>query len=930
MVDILFAPAIVVGLFLFIVIAIIILRMGATPFGRRKQANTSASSKRSKKLRLPVFLFGIVAGMLVGAVIGYIVILRPDTNFVFPTTGNAQIKVTGTVLPPPTPTHNTGAGPKIRELTTNATEYLKGEIPQYEKFEITFQVDTTAQNLQFPYDPTPPPGLKPAMGISVDAHFTSDNWQTVFVQPAFYYQEFEHSPKDGEEWLYPTDNFTWKVRFAPHQEGEWQFKLTAQDASGLYETDTFSFAVAPSTNKGFIRVSQTDPRYFEFEDKTYFPALGYNFGIRADEDSFRTMSENGIQLIRTWLPSQLSIFGSAWSSPVPYGAAPWPSEPSARLNYDAASPFNLTPGVNPPLARPDSEVFLWLSHNETVSEDGNQWDFVPCAVWGWQSPQLPVKPNVDYRIRVRYKEQALTGPKVAGQPYGFAVKVGGWLWDEADETLRCYYPDAGTLLAASYSTTDNWSHYPDPENEGWQILEGRFNSEDRDFLGNLYLAIENASSGHVLVDYVWLEEDLGDGEYGPNVIHKPWMAFHQYFDQRNSYAFDRVLDLAAKYGIYLKLVILEKNDFILNIFEPDGTLSALPPYENSEPLFFGEGREIEGKTKIRWLQEAWWRYLQARWGYSPHIHSWELLNEGDPYDTLHYILVDELGKYLQESFIPQGQQTKHPNMHLVTTSFWHSFPNEFWSSPEYPYVDYADVHHYAQESNTAPFDYIYDLSDFYDAALISQQLSMFHGAKQPDGPGKPVIRGETGFIFDDADPFSQNVTDGLWLHNMIWAGINSGGLIESFWTGGRWISRFYEADSHDHRPMFRTYFNFIKDIPLNNGHYQEAAAAVSQPDLRVWGQKDLVNGQAHLWIQNKNHTWKNVLDGTSIPPVSGTITVPGFQANQTYTVEWWDTYQPDRSVQLINAETIRASPNGSIEINIEELTTDIAFKIVSP
>lgn len=49
----------------------------------------------------------------------------------------------------------------------------------------------------------------------------------------------------------------------------------------------------------------------------------------------------------------------------------------------------------------------------------------------------------------------------------------------------------------------------------------------------------------------------------------------------------------------------------------------------------------EEKTKIRWLLEAWWRYLQARWGYSPAIYSWELLNEGVPDSTLHYILTDE-------------------------------------------------------------------------------------------------------------------------------------------------------------------------------------------------------------------------------------------------------------------------------------------------
>jgi len=42
-------------------------------------------------------------------------------------------------------------------------------------------------------------------------------------------------------------------------------------------------------------------------------------------------------------------------------------------------------------------------------------------------------------------------------------------------------------------------------------------------------------------------------------------------------------------------------------------------------VFYGLGRS---QNKVRWIQQTWWRYLQARWGYSPNIHSWELTNEG--------------------------------------------------------------------------------------------------------------------------------------------------------------------------------------------------------------------------------------------------------------------------------------------------------------
>src|SRR5262249_377145 len=151
-------------------------------------------------------------------------------------------------------------------------------------------------------------------------------------------------------------------------------------------------------------------------------------------------------------------------------------------------------------------------------------------------------------------------------PFGFTVKLGGWLWSD-DEHQRCYQPGVGEVLAATYSTTERWSHAPDPQYPGWHILEGNFKSGDRDFLDLFHLALENATAGDVLVDYVWLEEKLGGNQFGPNLIYKPWMAQHNYFAQRNSYVFDTLLDQAQQHDVYLKVVILEKQDYLLNIFQ---------------------------------------------------------------------------------------------------------------------------------------------------------------------------------------------------------------------------------------------------------------------------------------------------------------------------------------------------------------------------
>ena len=785
------------------------------------------------------------------------------------------------------------AGPAIHDIQDNLAQY-GGRIPAYEKLELTFQVDTAAANLQLPYDPAPPPGVQPGVGVSVQALFTPDNWQTTYTQPAFYYQYYDDQVKDGQEWYYPTGAYAWKVRFSPNRPGVWQYRLTAQDARGASESSMQTFTVAPSTDRGFVRVSARDLRYFEFDSGDYFPALGYNMNfnhlswvnpVLDNREAMEQMSKNGIQLVRIWL-SQWGIYGPSWN--------PWNTvHPDLSAAY--IPPSQLTFAT----AYPGSEVSMELEPA-----------YSPCMFTGFLKASPAVKRNTAYRVRVRYQAQGLAGPREAGAPWGFAAKVGGWLAGEGAE--RCDAPGTGTKVTPLVTKDSN----------GWQILEGRWESGERDFLPNFYLALENVTGGQVNIDYVWIEEELPGGGYGPNIVSKPWMAQHLYMEQRNSYAFDKLLELAEDYNVYLRPVIMEKNDFLFNRIDFEGNPIPDDPrcYDQiaedgpaecpGNGWFYGNWRAM---TKVRWLQQAWWRYLQARWGYSTRIHSWELLNEGDPYSTQHYTLADEFGKYMRQ-FAPDN--------HLVSTSTWHSFPkDEFWANPEYPNVDFADIHRYFNDGEAL----------LSNTAAVTEDASLAYGAKQPGGAGKPVIRGELGFVKESGGPdglFSRD-KEGIWLHNLIWGGLNPGGLIESYWYENRQI---YKASSDgkyqfDYRPEFRAYRNFIDRIPLSNGRYQDAVAQVSSKWIGAWGQKDLVGGRAHLWIFNQAHTWRNVVNGSRFPPASATVSLQGFQPGRAYTLQWWDTYQPDPARQILKTQTVAADGDGVLAFTVDGLKTDTAALI---
>ncbi len=829
---------------------------------------------------------------------------------------------------------DTHAAPSITNLADNKNSYTNSQVPNYEKLEITFQVQNSiATNTFFPFDSSPPPGIPNSTGITVNAIFTDPQGNS-FTDPAFYYQDFNDQVKGNKDWLYPTSNYSWKVRFTPNKVGTWKYKISVTDGSGSSQTAETTFNVSESGNKGFIKVSPTDSRYFEYDNGTYFPALGYNSnggdldnlspGL-GNESKFKIMHDNGIELTRVWI-SQFGIFGEAygkWASPNRIHST---QEPRMGIVNPLNAQFGANyPNLVPPSLPTASEYYMWLEYNDTVSPDGTQQRLTPCR----SLSQISVKQNTNYRIKVRYKTMNLEGPLVGGQPFGFTIKTS--IPSLSNATTTCNDPSQGNVVAASYNSQQIT---PDPDNPGWSFLEGNYNSGTLDFLPNLYLGFNNVKSqdgdnaaGHAFIDKVWMEESSCTSNC-PNLITKPWMSMHQYINQRDAYAFDKLLSLSKQYGINLKAVMLEKNDRIFQTIDFNGQ----PTANQSTLNFYGNGINI---NKVRWLQQAWWRYMQARWGYSTNIQSWELLNEGDA-STNHQTQADEFGKYMHcrvfgqepvlDTVLGNICKFKHPNSHLVTTSFSNSmYPWQFWnnggSSASYKLyrdIDYADQHYYANLDDTGA------LASYYDSALFSYKLST--AASFSPTTRKPIMRGETAWGPPDDVILESNADHGEWLHDFIWAGLNSGGLMEHIFSGSHYTKQIYNLSAippYDNRPMFKTFYNFVKDIPLNNGKYQDAAATTTTTNIRAWGQKDLTNKRAHLWIANANHTWKSVVDGVNVAPLSGTITISGFLPNTSYPVEWWNTY----TGTVTNTTSQASNSNGALVLNVSNLTTDTAVRI---
>jgi hypothetical protein len=190
--------------------------------------------------------------------------------------------------------------------------------------------------------------------------------------------------------------------------------------------------------------------------------------------------------------------------------------------------------------------------------------------------------------------------------------------------------------------------------------------------------------------------------------------------------------------------------------------------------------------------------------------------------------------------------------------------------------------------------------------------------------GKPVVRGEAGLDVpgrqDERVLGVQRDLNGIWLHNFLWAGLDSGGLYELYW----WRSHIWST-RHDARGAYRLIGTFLSDLDLNEGGYTDWQGTSRNPALRVVGQKNVTASRMHLWIQNTQHTWKRVVDDVPIEPVSGEIVVNGFEPRARFSVEWWDTYASTKTILML--EEVVADDSGTVTIQVDTLHKDVALKM---
>jgi hypothetical protein len=727
-------------------------------------------------------------------------------------------------------------------------------VERWEVLEVTFTLENSAAtHPQFPYDPAPPPGLEWVNGVSVDAFFTPDNWQTVYRHPAFLHQRYQRALKDDQEWLYPAGDPVWTVRFAPPEIGTWKYRIEAREARGTAQSTERTFTVTAPTdpdNHGPVQVAPLDSRYFEFADGTPFLGTGHGIGFLEERysydavDTFDEIGEGNQHFFRWWIAGDM--WGSAWQ--------PWASR---TLDHEGTVPAT---GLTVDRAYGNGLAALRLDAAN------------PIMFQGWMSGHAGLIPGRTYRALVRWRTEDVAGPASPGHPYGVTVKLTDW--PEPGET--------GPIPALIPHVNGDTP---------WHVAYADFVAE-WDLIPNVALILENTTGGTAYVDETGIYEVLPDGSLGPQLLRSPRFNSHLTFDPHRGAGMDAIFAEAAQRGIYFKLVISEKQEYLLNHLAPDG----LPDRNGGH--FNGEE-----DSPSRRLHEYYWRHLFARFSAFRSIHSWELVNEEAPGDEDHFRLTSALA----------AQAASDGNPHLATTSTWATLAEDTWKDPDNAPISYVDFHAYVRGTGwIEPRD---ELAD--DSARFFHEYDM---AALEAGFGKPVVWGEQGIDgadgTDDEEPRLAQDQDGVWLHKLTWARCGPGGVYPLYW----YTDHIFDKSLHG---VFGAWNRFMADVPFTNGRYEDVAATASHPDLRVLGQKDLQTGNAYVWIDNRRHTWRTAVDGRTIPALSGTVSIAMARPNTSFTVTWYD---PEIG-QPSYTETLSADAAGTLILAVSNLRTDTAAKI---
>ncbi|MFA6005143.1 MAG: hypothetical protein WC775_01520 [Patescibacteria group bacterium] len=754
-------------------------------------------------------------------------------------------------------------------------------VPKYGKFEASFDISTTAQNKFFPYDTNAPSSRGRGTGVSVDMMLSpgtslSASPKTV---PCFYYQPVEEVRKGSDvAKLLPTGSPEWRCRFAPDQTGTWAYRVRVQDSSGSIESNQSTFTATSPTGHGFITVSKTDPRFFEFSDGTTFayPLITTNFGsslntIRSRADA---LGNNGIRFIR-WFPTgEDGVI-------VPFG-----------------DELGMSWGYGP----------TWATVENPDTAKGKLFSFEPYYYTG---QNIPAKDGATYKLEVR--------AKIDGQK----------------RFIPELYFSNQNKVSQTISANGGWQSY------SLTITNTSNNSALTVYLHDGISEDDgNNTSGTISLGSIELRQQISPGVWGPNLIERGDPNTFETVDQIAAAKLDEVLRKSEEKGIYNKLTLFHKNDMIFDQILPDGTTGKWNLSNFYSPL--NSASYWLKKAYVRYFVARWAYSTSLHSLELANENDVGSQNGFDmSLDLANYIHTLSPRRVLMSNSFWHwnGLSMSYwadPDMDYAD-KHWYADTRTIDCAANPAACDvvsatWQDTVLNVRQCYTRFKEYAQDIG--VTKPVIRGETGV---AKEGTGPQLGDKDGVTNGIPQETT--GTYYLKKIWAQIGVLGFSCDGEWYPRLWEtfsdqldpNDTKYNKYFPTSTNSVFKYSKNYESYIAGEHLSNGNYVDIGTdgnstngigiiQTSNANLRAFGARDSKTGRVLVWVDNKNNTWKNPNYNTAAAG-SLTISVP----NGNYTQEVWDT----RSGTHSTSPTKFAVTNGQLIFPVST-AKDIAYKFYDP
>lgn len=407
------------------------------------------------------------------------------------------------------------------------------------------------------------------------------------------------------------------------------------------------------------------------------------------------------------------------------------------------------------------------------------------------------------------------------------------------EAMESTHP--GFLKVASngryFEFEDGTPYFPIGQNLGWSWDEGGGIYAYLEWLNQLQAA--GANYARINIDVPWfigLEWAAPVGQYSGE-------------GQQAAWRLDTILEEAARRGIYLQVVLIWHQAFDEYTGGSTVTIPSTPArpdvssdFDNN-PYNTRLGGNLQGPGDIffntvgqRFLQQRL-RYIMARWGYSPNVFAWEIVDE---MDQMAAFSAERDTEWLTKMI--DTVQEYDPNDHLITVGL-KAFNPVIEANPS---LDFTQAEVY----QSRPIE--------HEDQVTSTLLTLFASLAQVE---RPVLLSE--FSLNPWFEPAQDDPSGIHIRNTIWTTALSG-------TAGSAMPWWWETyiDSNDLYAIYTPLSLYTQSIPWNTLDLQPiqpglvANGSIQYEPLRI----NDFNRQSRS-VSPPDTVYRITADGAS-PPIS--------------------------------------------------------------